>query len=256
MKFAFTAVLLCISIITKAQEPYIVEILADEQYPPYSYVEDGKLKGVYINLVTKAAQLLAPTYQVKLVAMPWKRALAQIENGKAFAILPPYKHPELRPFIFPYSTPLHEENVAVYCHRNFNLSIFFEAESKKRPANLGINSGYIILDDKYVDAVENNRIVIRENKSTQSNIKKLLKGRIDCYANDELTITFSLKAESANTSIYKLYEKKDTIGAHTAHIGYSNVLPEQFPYKADFIEKMNSAIMNIKDEHSIDSLME
>ena len=33
-----------------------VEILTDDDYPPYSYVLNGETKGIYIDLVKKAAK--------------------------------------------------------------------------------------------------------------------------------------------------------------------------------------------------------
>lgn len=256
LKILLIIALWSLSAVIKAQDSFIVHILADDDYPPYSFVEHGQLKGVYVELVKRAAKQLKPTYHIKLIPMPWKRALSMVENGEAFAILPPYKHLDSRPYIFPYSVPLYEEHVVVYCHRRFNLSAFFESKSKKRPINLGINSGYLILNEEYLNAVKNNRINLRANKSTEANIKKLLKGRIDCYVNDELTIAQGLKAESGNTSIHKLFEKKDALSAQTAHIGYSLVNPTKFPFKKDFIEKMDSAILKVKEQYPIEHLME
>ena len=69
-----------------------VKIVTDDDYPPYSYVEDGHLKGLYIDLISRASKLLLPEYEVSLEAMPWKRALMKLEQGEEFAILPPYKH--------------------------------------------------------------------------------------------------------------------------------------------------------------------
>lgn len=259
MNYKFNLVFLllvwCLPTMLKAQDSFIVHILADDEYPPYSYVENGKLTGIYVELVKKAALLLKPTYHIKLVPMPWRRALALIENGEAFAILPPYKHLELRPYIFPYSIPLFEEHVVVYCHRRFNLTAFFNNETKKRPVNLGINSGYMILNDKYLAAVDDNRIILRENKSTSANIKKLIKGRIDCYVNDKLTIEQGLKAERPTTSIYKLFTKKDEISTQTAHIGYSNVGQGNFPFKNDFVDKMNKAIATVKVQYPIEHII-
>ncbi len=67
--------------------------MVDDDYPPYSYLENRQLKGVYIELLQQAAALLAPEYQLKLQPEPWRRALANMEQGQVFAIMPPYQNP-------------------------------------------------------------------------------------------------------------------------------------------------------------------
>lgn len=37
-----------------AKEPVKVSILADDSYPPYSYVKGGELTGIYVDLVREA----------------------------------------------------------------------------------------------------------------------------------------------------------------------------------------------------------
>lgn len=54
-------------------------------------------------------------YQVKINAVPWKRALSYIERGKGFAIYPPYHRAEDRPYMWPYSIPILDERVIVVC---------------------------------------------------------------------------------------------------------------------------------------------
>ena len=81
--------LFSIGVLAKQQE---VIIVADDSYPPYSYVENNELRGIYIDLINLAAQRLAKDYKIKFVAMPWKRALQEVKLGNAFAVIPPYIH--------------------------------------------------------------------------------------------------------------------------------------------------------------------
>ena len=157
--------------------PVQVEILTDDDYPPYSYVANGQLKGIYINLIEQASRLLLPEYQVNITAMPWKRALRRIETGQDFAILPPYNHSEDRQYIHPYSIPLAVESVVTFCRKDVDLHQAFADKSKlKSPIRLGINAGYILLDQKYKSAIAAQRIQLQENKKTDANVIKLLKG--------------------------------------------------------------------------------
>lgn len=108
---AFSILLALITLSVQAKLQYRVTILVDGSYPPYSYLENGKLTGIYVDLVYQAAKLIDDKYSVELQAVPWKRGLAALENGDGFALLPPYKHIKRRPYIWPYSVPLQEEVV-------------------------------------------------------------------------------------------------------------------------------------------------
>ena len=242
----FTFILLfCVMNTGLAQEVTKVTILADDDYPPYSYVEKGKLKGIYVRLIHRAANYLPEQYKVNLVAMPWKRALAQIENGRALAIIPPYLHIEARPYIEPYSIPLGTESVVTYCRKHVPLQAILDSlEFSEWTIHIGINAGYILLNDRYYRAINAGKIKMWENKSTDANLMKLLTNKIDCYVNDSISINVALnhiKKELQNIDITGV-EEMDRISSNTAHIGYSNTNNSQFPFKDDFVIQMNKAI--------------
>ena len=44
--------------------------------------------------------------------------------------------------------------------------------------------------------------------------------------------------------------ERDYISSQTAHIGYSRVNDDKFPFKADFIEKMDQAIITVLQSQS------
>lgn len=224
-------------------ETTVINILVDDNYPPYSYVHNAQLKGVYVDLVREAAKTLLPEYIVILEPMPWKRALIKIKQGEVFGILPPYKHFEERPYIGAYSSPLYTEKVVVICKKGTNISQAFESSANPEiPIALGLNSGYLVLDQKYKAAVERQSIKLYPNKSTEANLLKLVLGRIHCYVNDELTIIQGLKEIFQDTpEKLKDYVNMDILSKQTAHIGYAKSHLEITKKKA-FIPKMNQAL--------------
>lgn len=224
-------------------ETTVINILVDDNYPPYSYVHNAQLKGVYVDLVREAAKTLLPEYIVRLEPMPWKRALIKIKQGEVFGILPPYKHFEERPYIGAYSSPLYTEKVVVICKKDTSLSQAFEPSANPEiPIALGLNSGYLVLNQKYKAAVERQSIKLYPNKSTEANLLKLVLGRIHCYVNDELTIIQGLKEIFQDTpGKVQDYIEMDVLSRQTAHIGYAKSHLEISRKKA-FIPKMNQAL--------------
>lgn len=239
---------LFLSLHTYANGVQRVTILADDSYPPYSFVENGELKGIYVDIIATAATLLASKYDVKIVSIPWKRGLLEIQEGREFAILPPYKHLVKRPYIWPYSLPIMTENVMAYCHKDISLSNYLNqsAVNTYPPLNIGINAGYLILNNELQQAEKNRNIIIRENKSTLANIMKLYSRRVDCYLNDKLSTEWEI-ARISEKRIIQLNEVKATlmVMTKTAHIGYTNNKDHPFLFKDDFIKRMDEAISQV-----------
>ncbi len=230
-----------------AEPQYRVSIMVDESYPPYTYMINGELNGIYVDLVRQAARLIDSKYQVELVPVPWKRGLADLEHGTAFAIMPPYKHIQKRPYIWPYSVPLLEEVVVAYCNSGFTLKNIEHRDTSETPINLGINAGYLILDDVLTQALAQNKIQVWENKDTYSNVMKLVKGRIDCYLNDRLSTVLvmrNIKRSEPDIDLNGVLEDR-VILRRTAHIGYVKDGLEQYPYKLDFIAQMDEALLKV-----------
>jgi len=251
-KWLMPVLVLCFSAFHSFAEEIIkVTILADDDYPPYSYVEKGTLKGFYVDLIWRASDHLPPRYKVNLVAMPWKRALAEIEHGRALAIIPPYIHREARPYIAPYSVVLGTEQVVTFCRSGVQLKQALDSEKSPPLAiHVGINAGYLILNEQYYKAIDLGRIKMWENKSTDANLMKLLTDKLDCYVNDRLSILVELnkiKAEMPGVD-FSVLKELDQLSANTAHIGYSNTNNLYFPHKEDFVKEMDKAIIKVQSE--------
>ncbi|MGL5321442.1 MAG: transporter substrate-binding domain-containing protein, partial [Aeromonas veronii] len=87
-----------------------VEILADAAYPPYSWQEGEEVRGIYADIIREVTSAM-PDYEVVLKPMPWRRGLSMVEQGTAFAIFPPYYMPDTRPYMWPYSQPMLDEEL-------------------------------------------------------------------------------------------------------------------------------------------------
>ncbi|MCF2907290.1 transporter substrate-binding domain-containing protein [Pseudoalteromonas sp. DL2-H2.2] len=233
--------------IVRAASPIPVTILADDSYPPYSYVQDGKLVGIYPTLILEAAKLIKEEYQVELRPIPWKRGVAALEQGEAFALMPPYIHLDTRPYIWPYSVALKQEEVVAFCNPGITLQNIAQRDGELAPINIGLNAGFLILDDALKEARKAGRIIVWENKNTRANIIKLYKKRVDCYINDRLSTLIGisdLQDQLPGLSAQSFVEDHVVL-SRSAHIGYLKGYEGKYPYKADFIEKMDEALNTV-----------
>lgn len=236
-----------------------VTILADDGYPPYSFIENGKAKGIYVDIVKEAAKFLAPHFRVKIIAYPWKRALYEIEKGTAFAILPPYQHIEKRPYIWPYSVPILKEEVVAFCNKEVDLLEHIsggETTQRESALMIGVNAGYLLLNETLEQAKKENKIIIAENKSTRSNILKLYIKRIDCYLNDKYSTYSELSIMKENMTInFDNIQESLLVMIQTGHIGYTDVLSETFFFKDDFIIRMDESLSRLKSSETYQKII-
>ncbi|WP_051709960.1 substrate-binding periplasmic protein [Andreprevotia chitinilytica] len=231
--------------VAPAQAAQHVVLYGDDNYAPYSYVENGQFKGIDVDFLQQAAALLKPGYEVELRPLPWKRGLASLANGSIFGLFPPGLKPE-RTWVSPYSVPLYRETDVLFCNK--------EVMKRKRtrfPEDfvgvvIGINSGFL-LSARLMDAARAGKVKLEETKGNESNLKKLALKHIDCYASDRGAAYYTAAKlrtdpEAAKLKL-KLIEAVELSGEET-YIGYS--INNNPPYKNDFVKKMNAAIEQLK----------
>lgn len=217
-----------------------VVIYGDNDYAPYSFVENGQFKGIYVDLLRKVSASLAPDYEIELKPIAWQQGLNALENGTAFALFPPYRRID-RSYISPYSVPLYREKIGFFCTPNVMR------ESRRRfPADfsgltIGVNTGFS-LGKEFSDALKSGKIKQSSAPGNTPNLKKLRSGQIDCYANDVASVTYSASRLFIGKDKPAFQPIKATeISGQDAHIGYSAIANP--PYKADFIDRMNEALL-------------
>ena len=251
----FLPAALCLSIVASgaawAAQP--VRIYGDDDYPPYSYVENGQMKGIYTQIVREAAQAM-PRYQVQLRPVPWKRGVLMLQTGEAFALYPPYLWRDERPYVR-YSVPLLMEQMVVLC----NQEVLAKRALRQWPADygglhIGVNAGFLLGDAKQTAAVQAANIVFDTAKGTRTNLLKLMRGRIDCYVSDRLSAQWELqrirREEPPGTPMQAIQETAQ-LASQQGHLGFTERRPAAYPYRDDFIEQFNAAIVRMQSNGAI-----
>lgn len=224
----------------RAQQPpaavTTVTLFGDDDYPPYSFVENGQFKGLYVDLLQLAAKAL-PAYRIDLQPRPWKRGLSELEQGTAFALFPPGKKAE-RAYIFPYSTPLYREKVVLFCNDSATARTVFPDHFTG--LTIGVNAGFL-LSERLIQAVKAGLVKLDAAKGNEANLRKLALKRIDCYASDRNAALYSAKklAPYFRELGFTLRQSVE-LSAEDTYIAYS--ARNAPPYKDDFIARMNAAI--------------
>ncbi len=256
----FLPVALCLSIFATgaacAASPVL--IYGDDDYPPYSYVENGQLKGIYTEIVREAAQAM-PQYQVQLRPVPWKRGVLMLQTGEAFALYPPYLWRDERPYMR-YSVPLLMEQMVVFC----NQEVVARRKLEHWPADygglhIGINAGFLLGDAGLTQALRSGKVVLDAAKGTRTNLLKLMRGRIDCYVSDRLSAQWELQRirrdRQAGTPMQAIHETAQ-LASQQGYMGFTLHQPGKYPYRDDFIDQFNAAIVRMQNNGAIRRILE
>lgn len=250
---AVSCLLLAASAAARAGAPLPVVLYGDDDYPPYSYVENGQLKGIYTEIVREALQAL-PQYQVQLRPVPWKRGVLMLQTGEAFALYPPYSWRSERPYVR-YSVPLLMEQLVVFC----NQDVLAKRRLQHWPADygglhIGVNAGFLLGDAQQTAALQAGKIVLDPAKGTRTNLLKLMRGRIDCYVSDRLSAQWELQRivrdSRAGTPHLAVHETAQ-LASQQGHMGFTLRQPAQYPYRDDFIARFNAAIVRMQHDGTI-----
>ncbi|MBW3696184.1 transporter substrate-binding domain-containing protein [Vibrio sp. T187] len=235
-----------------------VTVYADDAYPPYSYASDGVAKGIYADVLRVAFSRM-PMYDVSIAPVPFKRGLRMLETGKGFALYPPYFYPNQRKYIEPYSVPILNEEVVVYCNPDIILI------SQPRTVwpddyfglTIGINDSFAIGGDLFWQASRQGKLTVETAIDNRENILKLRAKRIDCYINDKLSILWEVKQLKKKGAIPEntQFRLGVRVSKEQGYLAFSGIEVDNFPYKADFIKRFNQIINEMRDNGQIENII-
>lgn len=141
-------------------------------FPPYSYLKDGKLTGIDIEIIKEMAQRL--NLDIKLVTATWKGVMHQVEAGMVDGGFAAFLTPERQNFSL-YTAPLHYEEFHLFV--NAENKILFEQFDDLNGKTIGKESGAFI-SDEFQRAVDRKIFTLHEGKN-DSNLKMLAVKRLD-----------------------------------------------------------------------------
>jgi len=236
-----------------------VTVYNDDSYPPYSYKENGGIKGIYVNILKTAFSRL-DGYAVTIEPVPWKRGLEYIETGRGFAIFPPYYHPVDRPWMT-YSTPILDEALTIFCNADVLKTPRPNWPQDYAGLTIGNNLGFAGIKEGQAEALAKYNITIEETAGSEANLLKVALKRIDCYANDKLSVLWELqrlkaggKYDPGGTQAEIL--EGATISSEQGHLGYTATDKGAFPYKADFVAQLDKILTAMKDSGEIQKIVD
>jgi len=220
---------------TTAWEPYIGQAL-----PGQGYVAE----------VAREA-LARSGHSLRLVFLPWARAVQMAKNGKVDGYLPEYESQELRQH-FLFSAPFPGGPVGFFKLRN-RAAIRWRGLGSLKPYHIGVVRGYVNTPE--FDARTDLRKQYVNNDET--NLRMLLAGRLDLMVADEyvgyaLARKISPEAAARIEFLLPPLEEKDLFVCFPARLPGSSTLLKDFNLGLEQL-KNDGTLRKLRARHGLRS---
>lgn len=244
MRFAFKQLFLAAAFAflaqtgsTLAQEK--ISINFDESNHPFMYGAASEAKGIYPSLIEAVFNKMGTP--AHLEAMPWKRAIANIDEGKA-GVGGLYKN-TAREAKYDYSAPLYEEKLVLYTlkGKSFPYAKLEDLNGKALGAVRGWSYG-----DAFDAARTAGKFKVEEAESDQLNLKKLVADRVDAIIASPLAIEPILKKEALAGKIEAL---PNPLAANDTYLAFNKKAGQ-----SALLVKFNEALAAMKADGSYEKL--
>lgn len=230
----------------------------DNAYAPYSYEERNQAKGIYVDILSAVFEEMEG-YNVKIVPIPWKRGLKLLKLGKGFALFPPYYYADKRPYISPYSDPILDEEVVVYCHPDSVQGRPLQRWPKDYLGlSIAINEAFELGGSEFWSFVKQGKIQLKEEKGNRLSLMSLHNRQSDCYLNDRMSILWEKQKMTSEQLLPEDFNLQfgTIVSSEQGYLGFTRESPELYPYKADFVQKFNFHLNRLKRDGTIDKLIQ
>jgi len=237
-----------------------VNILVNDSHPPYVFVEEGDIKGIYIEVLRRISKRMNG-YKLSITPAPWQRVKKLIEIGKGFAFVPPYYHGHDWHYVWPYSISIMDESVVVVCRKEILDTPRLNWPEDYAGLIVANNSGYDGFGGPaFRKLVSDGTITLAEAKTTQQNLLRLIRKRVDCYMGNQISVQWRIKTmlESGDLTV----AEKDSIvqaaviSKDAVYMGFTDRDQGRFYYKLDFVKKFNNEIYKMKKSGEVMSIYE
>lgn len=229
-----------------------IVIYCDDGYPPYSHAVEGVPQGIYIDILTKMFEVM-DEYEAQIIPIPWRRGLAYLETGEGFALVPPYRRAEERPYM-EYSAPILREKYSVMVRDE-------DGSRRHWPKDfggtvIGKNRDFIVHFDRATqDVINAGGIRIDDSGNTMQNLMKLYLDRIQGYASDPLSAFSQWKQLRETGDVSGDLREICVLSEEYGYLGLTSRKPELYPYKERFVARFNEVLHGMQERGELERIV-
>jgi len=245
-----------------AAEPQPVSLVTDDNHFPYAFLDQGKPAGIYVKIIEVITARM-PGYQVKIAALPWKRALHMTEIGDASGIFPPHYFPTERPYLELYSDGILSEIPVLQCNDQILAAHGIDRHKAVWPAGyagltVAAPVGTHMGGDKVWGQFAANGITAVASGGIMENMREVAHGRVACLINDRLTVRAAIAWLQKNDPHLPLSWVTEAVvfPAEDSHLALSGPAALREPYHAAFLTEFNARLHALRANGTLDEIVE
>jgi polar amino acid transport system substrate-binding protein len=215
--------------------------LVYEAYPPYEFVEGGKIMGTDVDIINEACKRIG--CEVEFLDRPWKRAVEEVKDGKVDGIFSLFKTDERDAFLFFPTESLSFEKNIIIAKKGKGIKAAKVEDLKGKSVG-------VVVDYSYGDAFDAYKDIKREVcKDNEELLKKLDTGRMDVAIVNELVYGFLAKKMGLKGKFEVVYQQS----LDPMFIGFSKAKGEKAKkLAADF----SKAISDMRKKGDIKNILQ
>jgi len=219
-----------------------LNLVCGENFPPFSYKENGVIKGMDVETVLEMAARL--NIEVKIKLKPWKRVLSMTELGKCDGAFSCFKTTERQKFAL-YTAPVNYSTYSIFVKKGneFKFSSITDLYGKL----FGKNSG-LVVSDEFDQAVKEGKISLVEISSNLVDLAML--NRFDMFVDNLLLTQYQLKRKKLTGQITPLPRPITKARGAYLIISKAAVIKE----KESLIKKMAKVLKEIHSDGTIQKI--
>jgi polar amino acid transport system substrate-binding protein len=213
------------------------------EYPPYEYTENGEVKGMAVDIVRAAFKLM--NHEVSIEVFPWPRCQMLFERGEVDGIFTFFQTDERQAFTLYSKEVVVTQTIALWARKG--SSVEFNGDLTRLQAyNFGVTprTSY---GERFDTAMKYGLLRTEPAYSIESNIRKLVKGRIDIWVSNRDGALHELRRLGLNDRVREL---KHPIQVVPAYVGFSRLRNH-----TALRDAFDQAIIQLKQSGVYDSLV-
>lgn len=242
---SFAAILTAVFTTAAQANTTVVLALADNYAPLMT--PDGGIAG---DILDEVNMRLGDEFEIEIQSVPWSRAVTLVESGRAHGLVGTYYRPNIRPWIDPYSRPLLQDAVSIFCR----TGIADPTWSYPRDY-AGLTFGFLVgsyaAGDEFHAMRDAGEISVDDSTTIAANLLKLKAGRIDCFVEGRLPIQVELAQIGGTDAI----EMVGDVKVEDFYVGFQDDWA-QGADAASFIAAFDETIEQMQADGTINLIIE
>ncbi len=217
----------------------------DNKFAPYSYEENGELKGIDIEIIKEIGKRLDLDIKIELV--PWNRLIELTKQGKVHGSFSLFYNNDRSKYAYFTNYPIHYSKYSFFTldENGYKYNKFEDIYGKK----IGLNRSFYI-NEAFENLVDEEVIYLDQSEDIDKGITLLLNKRIDLYLGNEENVYRFLE----ENNITKIIPLSKDIFEHYAPAFLVLSKKSDLTNKNILLNKINKTLEELYNEGTIDKI--